>query len=63
MWVAKAVVGGPVLYSLSMTTADAVGDVTYMIAPLMVVVLVKKTKQGEQTVTALAESVTKTVST
>jgi hypothetical protein len=51
-----------------MTTGDAVCDVTHMIAQLMVAALVTKTKQdGEAVVTALrtalADSVTKTVST
>jgi hypothetical protein len=51
-----------------MTTDDAIGDVTHMIAPLMVAALVKKSKEDEVVVEtasdlALAESVTKTVST
>jgi hypothetical protein len=50
-----------------MTTGDAVGDVTHMIAPLKVATLVKKREDevGEETASelALAESVTKTVST
>lgn len=50
-----------------MTTGDAVDDVTHMIAQLMVPALVLKTKEDEEVVvtaldTALAESVTKTVS-
>lgn len=51
-----------------MTTDDAACDVTYMIAPLMVAALVKKTEEDEEVVAtasviALAETVTKTVST
>jgi hypothetical protein len=51
-----------------MTTDDVNGDVTLMIAPLMVAALVKKAKEDGEVVAAasdiaLAESVTKTVST
>ena len=51
-----------------MTTGDAVCDVTYMFAPVLEVELVKKTEEDEEVVAAasyiaLAESVTKTVST
>lgn len=51
-----------------MTTGDAVGDVTHMIAQLMVAAPVSETKEDEEIVVtaldiALAESVTKTVST
>jgi len=51
-----------------MTTGDAVCDVTFMVAPVLEVELVKKTEEDEEVVAAasylaLAVSVTKTVST
>lgn len=51
-----------------MTTGDAACDVTYMFAPVLVAELVKQTEEDEEVVAAasylaLAESVTKTVST
>jgi hypothetical protein len=50
-----------------MTTGDAIGDVTHMIAPLMVTAIVKNKEEEEAAQTAsdiaLAGSVTKTVST
>jgi hypothetical protein len=65
-WVAEPV-GEPVLHSFSMTTGDVVCDVTYMFVPVLVVGPEKTKEDEEVEVTAsyiaLAQSVTKTVST